>query len=199
MYYYKELYIRKFLGLEIFSHTWQYSLAEVKVAPVPILLPDRIWLEGVLVMETPPSRPPLTIIVVEDNPLDVYLMRWVLDAHQLHYELQVIENGDYALDVVDQLALQEHLRSPTIVLLDLNLPQLDGKEVLRHIKAIPHGSDIRVVVVTSSSNPTDRRETLALGADAYFVKPYHLNEFMQLGEVIKHVAFGNPPSSPQNN
>ena len=76
-------------------------------------------------METPLSRPPLTIIVVEDNPLDVYLMRWVLDAHQLHYELQVIENGDYALDVVDQLALQEHLRSPTIVLLDLNLPQLD--------------------------------------------------------------------------
>src|SRR5262245_41287754 len=123
-------------------------------------------------METLPSRPPLTIIVVEDNPLDVYLMRWVLDAHQLHYELQVIENGDYALDVVDQLALQEHLRSPTIVLLDLNLPQLDGKEVLRHIKAIPHGSDIRVVVVTSSSNPTDRWETLALGADAYFVKPY---------------------------
>jgi CheY-like chemotaxis protein len=199
VYYYKELYIRKFLGLEIFSHTWQYSLAEVKVAPVPIVLPDRIWLEGVLVMETSPSRPPLTIIVVEDNPLDVYLMRWVLDAHQLRYELQVIENGDYALDVVDQLALQEHLRSPTIVLLDLNLPQLDGKEVLRHIKAIPHGSDIRVVVVTSSSNPTDRRETLALGADAYFVKPYHLNEFMRLGEVIKHVAFGNPPSSPQNN
>ena len=126
---------------------------------------------------------------MEDNPLDVYLIRWVLTAHQLPYELQVIENGDYALDVFYQLAQQEHLRSPTVVLLDLHLPQLDGREILRHIKAIPLGSEIHVVVVTSSKNPADQQETLALGADAYFVKPYHLNEFMQLGDVIKHVAF----------
>jgi CheY-like chemotaxis protein len=145
-------------------------------------------------METPPP-PPLTIIIVEDNPLDVYLVRWVLTAHELSYDVQVIENGDHALELFDQLAEQESLRAPTIVLLDLNLPQLDGKEVLRHIKAIPHGANIRVVVVTSSNNPADRRETLQMGADAYFVKPYHLNEFMQLGEVIKHLAFGNPPPS----
>ncbi|SRR5712692_30358 len=133
---------------------------------------------------------PLTIIVVEDNPVDIYLIRWVLRAHELSYELEVIENGDYALDVFDRLAHQERLRSPTLVLLDLNLPQCDGKEVLRHIKAIPLGAAIHVVVVTSSKNAADQRETLALGADAYFVKPYHLNEFMQLGDVIKHVAFG---------
>ena len=133
---------------------------------------------------------PLTIIVVEDNPVDVYLIRWVLTAHELSYALEVIENGDHAMDYVNQLTHEERRRSPTIMLLDLNLPQLDGKEILRHVKAIPQGSDIRVVVVTSSTNPTDRRETLAMGADAYFVKPYHLNEFMQLGEVIKHVAFG---------
>ena len=99
----------------------------------------------------------------------------------------------------DRLAQQERLRSPTIIWLDLNLPQVDGKEILRRVKAIPLGSEIRVVVVTSSTNPTDRRDTLALGADAYFVKLYHLNEFMQFGEVIKHVAFGNPSTFPQNN
>jgi DNA-binding response OmpR family regulator len=55
------------------------------------------------------------------------------------------------------------------------------------------------VVVTSSKNAADQHETLALGADAYFVKPYHLNEFMQLGDVIKHVTFGNPPLFTQNN
>ena len=76
------------------------------------------------------------------------------------------------------------------MLLDLNLPQLDGREILRHIKAIPLGSEIRVVIVTSSKNPADQQETLALGADAYFVKPYHLNAFMELGDLIKHVAFG---------
>jgi CheY-like chemotaxis protein len=123
----------------------------------------------------------------------------VLDAHELDYHLRVIDNGDQALTVFDRLAQQAHLRSPTIVLLDLNLPQRDGKEVLRHIKAIPLGAEIHVVVVTSSKNTADQHETLALGAEAYFVKPYHLNEFMQLGEVIKHLAFGNPPSFIQHN
>jgi CheY-like chemotaxis protein len=141
----------------------------------------------------------LTIIVVEDNPVDVYLIRWVLKAHELSYALEVIENGDHAMDYVNQLTHEERRRSPTIVLLDLNLPQRDGREILQRVKAIPHGSDVRVVVVTSSTNPTDRRETLALGADAYFVKPYHLNEFMQLGDLIKRVASDNSPSFMQNN
>ena len=149
-------------------------------------------------MKTPAAPIPLTIFIVDDNPVDVYLMRWVLDAHELDYHLRVIDNGNHALDVFDRLAQQQHLRSPTIVLLDLHLPQLDGKEVLRHIKAIPLGAAIHVVVVTSSKNAADQHETLAMGADAYFVKPYHLNEFMQLGDVIKHVAFGNPPSFIQH-
>ena len=130
-------------------------------------------------MDTPASPTPLTIILVEDNPIDVYLMRWVLDAHDLSYELHVIEHGDDALEVVEHLAAQEHLRAPTIILLDLHLPQLDGKEVVRHLKAIPRGADIRVVVVTGSTHPRDWIDTLAMGADAFFVKPFQLTPFMQ--------------------
>jgi CheY-like chemotaxis protein len=148
-----------------------------------------VLLQEAPVMYTPRPSTPLTIIVVEDNLLDVYLIRWVLDAHQLSYALQVIENGDEAMYYVDQFAHQDHSESPTIILLDLNLPQRGGREILQLAKSIPHGSDIRVVIVTSSNNPVDRRETLAMGADAYFVKPYHLNEFMQLGDIIKHLAF----------
>jgi two-component system, chemotaxis family, response regulator Rcp1 len=143
-------------------------------------------------MVTPAPRTPLTIIVVEDNPLDIYLIRWVLTAHALAHELQVIDNGDRAMDYVNQLAHEERRRSPTIMLLDLNLPQRDGREILQRVKAIPYGSDVRVVVVTSSNNAADRQETLALGADAYFVKPYHLTEFMQLGDLIKGLACGEP-------
>ena len=102
-------------------------------------------------MDTPALHTPLTLFIVDDNPVDVYLMRWVLDAHELDYHLCVIDNGDHALAVFDRLAQQERLRSPTIILLDLNLPQVDGKEILRHVKAIPLGSEIRVVVVTSST------------------------------------------------
>jgi CheY-like chemotaxis protein len=144
-------------------------------------------------------RTPLTIIVVEDNPLDVYLIQWVLRAHDLAHELQVIENGDHAMDYVNQLAHEERRRSPTLMLLDLNLPQRDGRELLQRVKAIPQGADIRVVVVTSSTNPADRQETLALGADAYFVKPYHLQEFMQLGDLIKGLALGNGLGEPSTN
>src|SRR5689334_19145842 len=116
---------------------------------------------GALGMDTPTSRTPLTIIVVEDNPVDVYLIQWVLRAHELAHELRVIDNGDHAMDYINRLAHEERRRSPTIMLLDLNLPQRDGKELLQRVKAIPQGSDIRVVIVTSSSNPADRRETLA--------------------------------------
>ena len=133
--------------------------------------------------------PPLTILIVDDNPVDVYLIRWVLDAHELPYELQIIDNGNDALDVFDHIA-QQHPRPLTVILLDLNLPQRDGKDLLRHVKAIPMGSDIRVVIVTGSTNPADRVDTLALGADAFFVKPFHLTEFMALGEIIKDLASG---------
>ena len=142
-------------------------------------------------MDTPAPRPPLTIIVVEDNPVDVYLIRWVLDAHTLSYELHVIEDGDHALYYIDQLAQQERRRSPTIMLLDLNMPQRNGRELLQRVRAIPQGSDIRVVITTGVPKPTDRAETLALGADAFFVKPSNITAFMQLGDLIKDLAFGN--------
>jgi CheY-like chemotaxis protein len=142
---------------------------------------------------------PLTIFIVDDNLVDVYLMRWVLDAHELAYELRVLDNGHHAVDMFDHLPQQERLRSPIVVLLDLNLPDIDGKEVLRHIKAIPLGTEIHIVVVTGSQHPADQPETLGLGADAYFVKPYHLSEFMQLGDLIKHLVFGNaPPYTPNH-
>src|SRR2546428_2487971 len=175
------------------------SLTEVTRTPSHILRPCFLWLEGVPGMETPPLQTLPTIIVVEDNPVDVYLIRWVLKAHELSHALEVIDSGDRAMDYVNQLAHEERRRSPTLMLLDLHLPQRDGREILQRVKALPQGSDIRVVVVTSSNNPTDRRETLAMGADAYFTKPYHLNEFMALGNLIKNLAFGNPPSFMQNN
>jgi CheY-like chemotaxis protein len=150
-------------------------------------------------MDTPTLRTPLTIIVAEDNSVDVYLIRWVLTAHRFPYELQVIDNGDYAMDYVNQLAREERRRSSTIMLLDLKLPQRDGRDLLQRVKTIPQVADIRVVIVTSSTNPADRQETLAMGADAYFVKPSHLNEFMQLGNLIKDLVSGHGQEEPSKN
>lgn len=150
-------------------------------------------------MEIPTSPHPLPIIVVDDNPVDVSLIRWVLTAHALADTLHVIGNGDEAWDYVQQLANEQHPGLPMLLLLDLHLPQRDGREILQCVRALPHGSDIRVVVVTSSTDLTERREALALGADAYFIKPYHLNEFMQLGALIKDLAWRSLPACLQNN
>jgi CheY-like chemotaxis protein len=143
------------------------------------------------ILDTSPTLA-LRIIVVEDNPVDVYLIRWVLTAHELPYYLHVIDNADQAMTYLDDLAQQDHRGAPTIMLLDLNLPQRDGRELLHRVRSIPAGADMQVVIVTGSNHPADRRETLAMGADAYFVKPSHLNEFMQLGNLIKQLAFDHP-------
>ena len=162
-----------------------------------IALIPRVTVRNAIV-DTPPTLP-LRIIVVEDNPVDGYLMRWVLTAHELPYYLHVIDNADQAMHYFDDLAQHAHPRSPAIMLLDLNLPQRDGRELLRRVRTIPDGSDICVVIVTGSINPADRQEMLALGADAYFVKPYHLQEFMRLGDLIKGLAFGNGLGEPSTN
>src|SRR4029450_6192137 len=115
---------------------------------------------------------------VEDNPADIYTVKWVLTAHALTYDLQVIENADQAFSFFDQLAESEHTQCPDILLLDLNLPQRNGKELLQHLKAIPACAAMRVVILTSSRDPADRAETLGLGADVFFEKPFHLTDFI---------------------
>ena len=114
-------------------------------------------------------------------------------AHALTYDLQVIENADHALHFFDQLSQPEHGSCPDILLLDFTLPQRNGKEVLHHLKALPACAAIRVVILTSAVDPAERTETLALGADVCFEKPFHLTEFMQLGAIIKALALGHSP------
>ena len=139
-------------------------------------------------METLTPLTPLTILAVEDNPADISTVQRVLTAHALTYNLQVIANANHAFAFFDQLAESEHPRCPDILLLDLNLPQRNGKEILHHLKAIPACAAMRVVILTSSRDPADRAETLALGADVFFEKPFHLPDFLPLGPIIKTLA-----------
>jgi len=139
-------------------------------------------------MDTLAPLTPLTILAVDDNPADIYTVQRVLTAHALTYDLQVIENADQAFSFFDQFAEPVHTQCPDILLLDLNLPQRNGKELLQHLKAISACATMRVVILTSSRNPADRAETLALGADVFFEKPFHLTDFLPLGTIIKTLA-----------
>jgi len=143
-------------------------------------------------METLTPLPPLTILAVDDNPADISTVQPVLTAHALTYDLQVIKNANHAFAFFDQLAAPEPPRCPDMLLLDLTLPQRHGKELLRHLKAIPACAAMPVVILTASRAPADRAETLALGADDFFEKPFHLPDFLPLGTFIKTLAMSHP-------
>ena len=131
----------------------------------------------------------LTILLVEDSPPDVYLIREALRRENLEVDLKVAEDGEEAAQWLLNLELSDK-PWPKLVLLDLNTPRCEGKEVLQKIKGAPWGCSIPVIVITSSNSPADREDAFRLGASWYFRKPSDLNEFMEIGGVVRHLLFG---------
>jgi CheY-like chemotaxis protein len=141
-------------------------------------------------MPSVPSPTPLSILAVEDSPAQLFFIRRVLERHGLLYTLQVITDGTQALHFFDHLAQHMHVPCPDLLLLDLHLPGQHGTTLLRRFKAIPRCAGTIVIIVTASVEPTDRMETLALGADAFFQKPSRFAVYMELGHLIKQLVFG---------
>jgi chemotaxis family two-component system response regulator Rcp1 len=127
---------------------------------------------------------PLQILLVEDNPGDAYLVREALQESAFPLHLTVIENGEQALAFVRRSAPYTEAVRPDLILLDLNLPQKDGHEVLRELKSDPTLGVIPVVLLTSSQAPDDIRQSYALHANAYIVKPLELDHFLRVLKAI---------------
>lgn len=127
----------------------------------------------------------LNILLAEDNEADVYLVHEALRAHAMDYRLHVAIDGTEIERYLQRLGNAPDAPCPDIFLLDLNLPQTDGHDVLKRFRAHPLCERVPVVIVTSSDAPRDRKRAELLGANAYFRKPSNLQEFMELGRVIK--------------
>ena len=135
----------------------------------------------------------LTIFVVEDNPADVYLIKEALRAHGLLFDLKWMPDGEQAIAEFTGMH-SGTAPTPDLILLDLNLPRVDGKEVLSRIRQNPSLRNTLVAILTSSDSPSDRRDTHALGANCYIRKPPTLDEFLTIGGVIKElVSTGRSP------
>jgi CheY-like chemotaxis protein len=126
----------------------------------------------------------LTVLLVEDNPTDVFVIKEALARTGLNIDLRIATNGHEALLYLESLVVAEK-PCPALVLLDLNLPKIGGIEVLRHLRSTSPCSRTPVIVVTSSTAETDRAAVRRLGAEAYFEKPSSLSAYMELGEVVK--------------
>ncbi len=138
-------------------------------------------------MNDPGPQRPLHILLIEDNPADVYLVREVLSVHALPAELQTIDDGEKALQFLDGMESDPGPLQLDLVLLDLNLPKFDGMQVLSRIRAGTRLAPIPVIVLTSSDSPRDKERALSLGASAFVRKSSTLGEFMLLGGEIKRV------------
>jgi len=120
---------------------------------------------------------PIEILLVEDNLADVRLTREALKEEKLHNNLSVVNDGVEALTFLRREGKYANAVRPDLILLDLNLPRKDGREVLKEIKDDPDLKSIPVVVLTISEAEKDIMISYNLHANCYITKPLDLNQF----------------------
>lgn len=129
-----------------------------------------------------------TILLIEDNPDDAELTRIAFAEAGIDSQLVVVGDGAEALDYLfarGAHAGRDAADLPSIVLLDLNLPKLDGREVLQALRAHPATRGLPVVVLTTSTEPFDVEASYALGVNSYIRKPVDFGKFV---EVVKQIG-----------
>ncbi len=123
-----------------------------------------------------------TILLVEDNPDDVELTLRVFKKYSIKNEVTVVRDGAEALDYLfatGAYSEQDKSTMPAVILLDLNLPKIDGLEVLRRIRADERTKLLPVVILTSSKDEQDILKGYKLGANSYVRKPVDFNQFSE--------------------
>ncbi len=143
---------------------------------------------------------PIDILLVEDNPGDADLAREALEDTKLHNRLHVVDDGEKALAFLRRQGAYAAAPRPDLILLDLNLPRKDGREVLAEIKSDDHLKRIPVVILTTSRAEEDVLKTYNLHANCYISKPIDLNQFMRVVKSIEDFWLSIvvlPPDGPK--
>ena len=128
---------------------------------------------------------PIQILLVEDSPGDVRLTQEVLQGARIANDLHVVGDGEEAMSFLRRDGDFAGLPRPDLVLLDLNLPRKDGREVLAEMSEDPELRAIPVIVLTTSAAEKDILRSYRLSANAYITKPIDLNEFITVVRSIE--------------
>lgn len=128
---------------------------------------------------------PVHVLLVEDNPADVRLTREVLADGKITNTLHVVADGEEAMAFLRNNGPFASAPRPDLILLDLNLPKKDGREVLAEVKSDPSLKLIPVVILTTSRSDRDILESYNLHANCYISKPVDLLQFMEVVRTIE--------------
>ena len=131
----------------------------------------------------------IEVLYVEDDPGDVDLTKATLEESKIKISFNVVDDGVKALEYLRQKGAYAHAVRPDIILLDLNLPRMDGRDVLAKIKKDEKLRSIPVVILTTSDAETDILKSYDLGASCYITKPVGLDQFSKVVKCIESFWF----------
>jgi two-component system, chemotaxis family, response regulator Rcp1 len=129
---------------------------------------------------TATPRRPINVLLVEDSPSDAELTRKAFQRQRIDLRLHHVWDGVECLHFLKRDEPFGEAPRPDLILLDLNMPRMDGREVLRQVKANHHLSPIPIIVLTTGSERTDITEAYRSHANAYLIKPVNLEHFFSL-------------------
>lgn len=136
-----------------------------------------------------------SIVLAEDSSADVFLTRRALIETGLDHELYVVEDVDGAVSLMNRIGVD--VPKPDLLLIDLNLPKVDGADLIQMIRRYAGCAHLPVIVVTSSDSPKDRARVSELKVKEYFRKPSDLAEFMRLGELVRDTLENRDALAPR--
>ena len=133
------------------------------------------------------SVKPLSILLVEDNPADVFLFKRCLERAEFPTDVTTLKNGQQASEFIESIENDGSANAPELIFLDLNLPGKSGHDILKQLKSTDRFKRIPVIVLTTSSNPQDIDRTYAQFANSYLTKPVDPREFEEsVGRVLQY-------------
>ena len=128
----------------------------------------------------------IQILMVEDNPADVELTKEAFSEGKLSNTLYVVNDGEEALDYVYKRNRFADVETPDVILLDLNLPKINGREVLATLKGDEGLRSIPVIILSGSADGEDVRSTYALNANGFLTKPVAMEDFLGVARGIEN-------------
>jgi len=133
---------------------------------------------------------PVELLLIEDNSGDILLTKEAFEEIEFSENLSVVTDGEMAIDFLYKQGRYQNAPSPDLIILDLNIPRIDGRELLAKIKTDPGLKKIPVLVLSTSKSERDIKQCYELQANCYLIKPVDFEEFLEIVRFIRDFWLG---------